>query len=187
MPRIAKVYTRTGDDGTTGLGDGSRVGKGHLRLRVYGDVDELSSALGLALALGLSGPVASEMQRIRHELFNLGADLCFPEEAKTGRALPRVEERHVVALEASMDRWSTELPPLANFVLPGGPPGGAQLHVCRAICRRAERWAAELATTEALGPWVIRYLNRLSDALFVAARYEGLTRGVPETIWNSRA
>ncbi|HTR03626.1 MAG TPA: cob(I)yrinic acid a,c-diamide adenosyltransferase [Thermoanaerobaculia bacterium] len=187
MPRITKVYTRTGDDGTTGLGGGQRVGKDALRIEAYGTVDELNSVVGVALASGLSEALAGPLAAIQNELFHLGSDLCMPEEDKAKRPVPRIEERHVVALEKLMDRLSEELAPLENFILPGGSPGAAQLHVARTVCRRAERLVVALSRKEAVGAWTVRYLNRLSDALFVMARHENKRCGVPDVLWDSRA
>ena len=186
MPRITRVYTRTGDDGTTGLGGGQRVPKDSVRIETYGTVDELSSEIGAAIALGLSPRLTGTLERIQNELFNVGSDLCILEEDKARMPVPVVEARHVEALEKLMDELSSELPSLDNFILPGGSPGAARLHVARTVCRRAERLAVSLAREEAVGPFVVRYLNRLSDALFVMARYENLHRGIPDVLWNSR-
>jgi cob(I)alamin adenosyltransferase len=187
MPRITRVYTRTGDDGTTGLGGGQRVPKDSLRIDTYGTVDELNSEIGAAIALGLAPRLAEVLAGIQNELFNVGSDLCILEEDKARMPVPVVEARHVEALERLMDELSKELSPLDNFILPGGSPGAAQLHVARTVCRRAERLAVSLAREEAVGPFVVSYLNRLSDALFVMARYENLKRGLPDVLWNSRA
>lgn len=187
MPRITKVYTRTGDDGTTGLGGGQRVPKDSPRIEAYGTVDELSSVIGVALAEGLDATLALALSGIQNDLFHLGSDLCILEEDKSRRPVPRIEERHVEGLEKLMDRLSAELPPLDNFILPGGSPGAAGLHVARTVCRRAERLVVALGRREPIGPWTIRYLNRLSDALFVMARFENKSRGVPDVLWNSRA
>ena len=187
MPRITRVYTRSGDDGTTGLGGGQRVPKDSLRIETYGTVDELSSQIGVAVALGLEPRLAAELARIQNDLFNLGSDLCILEEDKARMPVPGIEERHVDALERLMDELSAELSPLENFILPGGTPGAAQLHVARTVCRRAERLLVALAREEAVGPFTVRYLNRLSDALFVMARYENHRRGAPDILWNSRA
>ena len=187
MPRITRVYTRTGDDGTTGLGGGQRVPKDSPRIAAYGTVDELSSAIGAALAAGLDGRLASALLRVQNDLFNLGSDLCILEEDKARMPVPVVEERHVRALEELMDALSADLPPLDNFILPGGSPGAAHLHVARTVCRRAERLLVSLAREEAIGVQTEVYLNRLSDALFVMARYENLQKGVPDVLWNSRA
>jgi cob(I)alamin adenosyltransferase len=187
MPRITKVYTRTGDDGTTGLGTGGRVAKNSPRIEAYGTVDELNSQIGLVLASGVNDDIAAALRSIQNDLFHLGSDLCVPEEEKERRPVPRIEERHVTALEALMDQLSRELPPLENFVLPGGSPGAAQLHVARAVCRRVERVLVTLARRERIGPQTIPYVNRLSDALFVMARHYNKRRGMPDQLWDSRA
>ena len=187
MPRITKVYTRSGDDGTTGLGAGGRVGKDSPRIEAYGTVDELNSAIGLALAMGVNETIAPELSRIQNDLFHLGSDLCVPEEEKAARPVPRIEKRHVTGLEDLMDRLSEELAPLENFVLPGGTPAAAQLHVSRTVCRRAERVVIALSRNEKVGPHTVEYLNRLSDTLFVMARHENKRRGSPDVLWNSRA
>ncbi len=186
MPRITRVYTRTGDDGTTGLGGGQRVPKDSARIAAYGTVDELSSTIGVAIALGLDPGLVAALARIQNELFNVGSDLCILEEDKAAMPVPVVEERHVDALERLMDELQAELTPLENFILPGGTPGAAQLHVARTVCRRAEREVIHLSRQEPVGPWVVRYLNRLSDALFVMARSESFKRGVPDVLWSSR-
>jgi cob(I)alamin adenosyltransferase len=187
MPRITKVYTRTGDDGTTGLGAGGRVGKDSPRIEAYGTVDELNSQIGVVLSSGVNETIAPALAAIQNDLFHLGSDLCIPEEEKKRLAVPRIEERHVAALEDLMDRLSEELPPLENFVLPGGAPAAAQLHVARTVCRRAERLVVTLARREPVGPHTVEYLNRLSDALFVMARHENKRRGIPDVLWDSRA
>lgn len=187
MPRITKVYTRTGDDGTTGLGGGQRVSKDSARIHAYGTVDELNAVIGVALVSDLDPHIAAELTRIQNELFHLGSDLCVLEEDKAAMPVPAIEERHVMALEASLDEFSTALEPLQNFVLPGGTRGAAQLHVARTVCRRAERHLVTLAATETVGTFAVRYLNRLSDALFVMARYENAKKGVADVLWDSRA
>jgi cob(I)alamin adenosyltransferase len=186
MPRITKVYTRTGDEGTTALGGGRRVKKCALRVEVYGTVDELNAQIGLARAGGLDSELDRVLGPIQNELFHLGSDLCFPEEDKPAGGAPKIEKRHVDALEELMDRLTAELGPLDNFILPGGSEGAARLHVARTVCRRAERLAVALAGQEAIGPFVIRYLNRLSDALFVLARSENQRRGREDVLWDSR-
>jgi len=187
MPRITKVYTRTGDDGTTALGGGQRVEKDSARIAAYGTVDELSSQIGVAIAWGLDPELSAELLRVQNELFHLGSDLCILEEDKARFPVPTIEERHVVALESLMDRLGEEVGPLKNFILPGGSPGAAQLHVARTVCRRAERELVTLGRAERVGPWTIRYLNRLSDALFVLARAENHRRGIADSLWDSRA
>src|SRR4029077_14334049 len=145
MPRITKVYTRTGDDGTTGLGGGQRVPKDSVRIAAYGTVDELNSSIGVALAAGLTPALTERLRGIQNELFHLGSDLCILEEDKARLSVPRIEERHVDALERLMDRLSEELAPLENFILPGGCPGSAALHVARTVCRRTERLVLALS------------------------------------------
>lgn len=187
MPRITKVYTRTGDAGRTGLGGGQRLSKTAPRIAAYGTVDELNSAVGAALALGVTELLNEALGPIQNELFHLGSDLCILEEDKATMPVPRVEEKHVLKLEEWIDRLSEELPPLENFVLPGGSTGSAMLHLARTVCRRAERACVALAAEEAIGDQVLPYLNRLSDLLFVMARFENQARGVPDVLWDSRA
>ncbi len=187
MPRITRVYTRTGDDGTTALGGGQRLAKDALRIEAYGTVDELSSHLGVARASGLHEDLGPHLATIQNELFHLGSDLCILEEDKERMPVPRIESHHVDALEQLMDSLSAELPPLANFILPGGHPAAAHLHVARTVCRRAERVLVGLARKEAIGAHTVRYLNRLSDALFVMARYQNARAGVADILWDSRA
>lgn len=187
MPRITKVYTRTGDDGSTGLGGGQRVPKDSLRVGAYGDVDELNSHIGAVLAAGLNSKLAAALKTIQNELFHLGSDLCILEEDKKKLKVPQIEQKHVDALEKLMDTLSEELKPLENFILPGGTPGAAQLHIARSVCRRAERAVIALSRKEKVGPFVVKYLNRLSDALFVMARYENHSRSISDTYWDSRA
>jgi cob(I)alamin adenosyltransferase len=187
MPRLTRIYTRTGDHGDTALGGGQRVPKDDARIAVYGTVDELSSSIGVALASGLDERLAGELQRIQNELFHLGADLCVREEDKAKRPGPRIEVRHVAALESLMDALNEDMAPLANFVLPGGALGAAHLHVARTVCRRAERLLVTLMRHEAVNEQTLAYLNRLSDALFVMARWENHRCGVPDVLWDSRA
>ena len=187
MPRLTRIYTKTGDDGTTALGGGQRVPKDAARIEAYGTVDELNSAIGVALAPGLEPSLERELRRIQNELFHLGSDLSILEEDKAAKPVPRIEARHVGALEEVLDRLSERLGPLRNFILPGGSPGAAHLHVARCVCRRAERAVVTLARHEAVGPDTVKYLNRLSDALFVMARWENRWRGVDDVLWDSRA
>lgn len=184
MPRLTKIYTKTGDAGMTGLGGGRRVAKDAARVRAYGTVDELNSSIGVALALGLVDRLASELGRIQNELFDLGSDLCWPEDDERRGAIPTVQPGHVAALERLIDDLNRVVGPLTNFLLPGGAPGAAQLHVARTVCRRAEREAITLSHEEPIGELVLPYLNRLSDALFVMARYENHERGVAEPLWQ---
>jgi cob(I)alamin adenosyltransferase len=187
MPRITRVYTRTGDDGTTALGGGKRVGKDALRVEAYGTVDELNSVVGVARSAGVHDDLLSPLATMQNDLFHLGAELCTPVDDEVDRKGPCVQERHTVALEELMDRLMENLPPLENFVLPAGTLASAHLHVARAVCRRAERLVLTLSRTESVSNWALTYLNRLSDALFVMARYENFRHQVPDTLWDSRA
>lgn len=187
MPRLTRIYTRTGDDGSTALGFGDRIAKDAVRVECYGTVDELNSQLGVALAILGDHELAPTLTRIQNELFHLGAELCVPESEKAERPLPHVAERHVAALEGEIDTWNARLEPLANFILPGGSAAAAALHVARTICRRAERILVTLAREEPVGASALPYLNRLSDLLFVLARAANLLAGVPDRLWDSRA
>lgn len=186
MPRLTKLYTRGGDKGTTALGGGQRVPKDALRIHAYGTVDELNSHLGDAVARGLSERLAAEVPLIQNELFHLGSDLCFIEEDKKRYSIPEIEERHVTRMEALIDELSAVVGPLENFILPGGCPTAATLHVARTVCRRAERDLTTLMAEEPVGPFTLAYINRLSDALFVMARYENHVRDIDEPLWNTR-
>jgi cob(I)alamin adenosyltransferase len=186
VPRLNRIYTRTGDEGLTGLGGGQRVPKDSARVETYGTVDELNSQLGVALAIGLCDRLEAELPRIQNELFDLGSDLATPAVSQARHPVPTVEPRHIEKLERLIDELNATVGPLENFLLPGGSAGAAQLHVARTVCRRAERAAARLAREEAIGPTVLPYLNRLSDALFVMARFENHERGVSEPLWRPR-
>lgn len=170
----------------TSLGGGQRVRKDALRIEAFGSVDELNSSLGVALACGLDPEIAALLQSIQNELFHLGSDLCILEADKKKMPVPGIEDRHVLRLEEALDRFSDEVGPLENFILPGGSAGAASLHLARTICRRAERRVVTLAEVEPVGEAGIRYLNRLSDALFVMARLENKRRGVEDVLWDSR-
>ncbi len=187
MPKLTKIYTKTGDEGDTALGGGQRVPKDALRVQAYGTVDELNSQIGVALANGLSERLAEVLPPIQNELFHLGSDLCFLEEDKEKYPVPQVEARHIEKLEMLVDELNEIVGPLKNFILPGGAPGAAHLHVARTVCRRAEREVIALARAEGVGPFVIPYLNRLSDALFVMARFENHQQGASEPVWDSHA
>lgn len=188
MVVLTKIYTRTGDQGTTALGDGTRLPKFDLRITAYGTVDETNASIGVARHL--LGPddqaVDAMLRRIQNDLFDLGADLCVPDR---GEPLPyeplRMTEAQVVWLETEIDRMNAELKPLASFVLPGGTPAAAALHMSRTICRRAERLMVELATRadEPVSSAVLKYMNRLSDLLFVASRYVN-GRGSRDILWQ---
>jgi cob(I)alamin adenosyltransferase len=176
MVRLTRIYTKTGDKGTTALGSGRRVSKDHPRIEACGDVDELNAAIGLAVASGPGPGIAELLRGIQNDLFDLGADLTVPAAAPArgrtaGRRAPlRITAGHVVPLEAAIDRCNARLRPLSSFVLPGGSPAAATLHHARTVCRRAERRLVTVARREPLNPQAIVYLNRLSDLLFVLAR-----------------
>jgi cob(I)alamin adenosyltransferase len=184
MPRLTRLYTRTGDDGLTSLGGGQRVPKDDARVAAYGTVDELNACLGLALAAGLAPRLAELLPAIQNELFHLGSDLCFVEADKARLALPKVEQRHVDRLEQAIDELNAVVGPLANFVLPGGTLGAAHLHLARTVCRRAERLVVGLGDSAEATKTSIRYLNRLSDYLFMAARFTNHRAGVHEALWK---
>jgi cob(I)alamin adenosyltransferase len=187
MPRLDRIYTKTGDEGMTGLGGGQRVPKDSQRVETYGTVDELNSQIGVALAIGLSERLVTELTPIQNQLFDLGSDLATPATSQARHPVPTVEPRHIEHLERLIDEFNEVVGPLTNFLLPGGAAGAAQLHVARTICRRAERAATTLARDEEIGTTVLPYLNRLSDALFVMARYENHKRGLPEPLWEPGA
>lgn len=187
MPRITKVYTRTGDDGTTALTGGERLPKDALRIETYGTVDELNAAIGVAVAATPAAALLEPLAEIQNKLFHLGAELSTP--PRDGERLPgpRITAEDTTRLEVVMDRLSEELPPLENFVLPGGTAAAAALHLARTVCRRAERRIVTLARQEPVAPSAVTYLNRLSDALFVMARAENAAQGVEDVLWDSRA
>lgn len=178
--RLSKIYTRTGDDGSTGLGDGSRVAKENLRVEAYGTVDETNSAVGVILGNPeLPAEIRRALTEIQHDLFDLGGELCIP-----GHTM--IKAAHVDRLEAELDGLNEGLPPLKEFILPGGGPAAAACHLARAICRRAERRCWSLARMESVAPDALKYLNRLSDLLFVMARV--LARGADgEVVWRREA
>lgn len=183
-----KIYTKTGDDGTTGLFGGRRVAKDSLRIEAYGTVDELNSAIGLARALGVVPDHDALLATIQENLFVLGADLATPHDAMKNFPLPRVIPEDVVCLERAIDTLEATLPPLKNFIQPGGTPAGAALHLARTVCRRAERATVMLAHEEPdIGALPVQYLNRLSDLLFVLARAVNHEAGVEEHPWIPRA
>ena len=175
--RLSKIYTRTGDDGTTGLGDGTRVAKDSARVNAYGTVDEANSTIGLLLAAELPDGVRELLTRIQHQLFDLGGELCIPGHAA-------VFDADVDALEARLDHYNDDLPPLKDFILPGGGEGAARCHLARTIVRRAERECVTLSHHDAVRPQAIRYLNRLSDLLFVLARVLARHDGQGEVLWQ---
>ncbi|RMG45307.1 MAG: cob(I)yrinic acid a,c-diamide adenosyltransferase [Acidobacteria bacterium] len=183
MPRLTRIYTRTGDDGSTALGTGERVPKDDPQVEAYGTIDELNAAIGLALAQRPAEAVATELRRIQSELLNLGAVLSTL--GGKGGAGPAIADAHVDALEAACDRLNAELGPLRNFILPGGTPAAAALHVARTVCRRAERAIVSLSRQVAVPDVALRYVNRLSDLLFIMARYENRERGVADVLWDT--
>lgn len=187
MPRLTRIYTRKGDDGSTALGFGGRVAKDDLRIACYGTVDELNSTIGLARASVLPAELDAPLARVQNDLFHLGADLCVPEAEKAAHPVPKIEKRHVELLEGWIDEWNDRLPPLENFVLPGGTPEAAALHLARTVCRRAERLLVALGRREPIGEQTLPYVNRLSDLLFVLARAANVLAGKGDVLWQSRA
>jgi cob(I)alamin adenosyltransferase len=186
MVRINRVYTGGGDDGTTALVGGKRVAKDDPRIDAYGTVDELNSVIGVAVAAGLHETMRDRFFVIQQVLFNLGTDLATPATDKQRFAIPQIEEHHVRDIEGWIDEWNDQLEPLKSFILPGGDPAAAHLHVARTVCRRAERLAIALNREEPVGQQALVYLNRLSDFLFVAARYQAKLSGHGEVLWDSR-
>lgn len=180
MVILSRIYTKGGDSGRTSLGDGTRVAKHELRVEAYGTVDEANATVGLA-RLHTAGEADAMLARIQNDLFDLGADLCTPVKEGGGPAL-RIEETQVERLEREIDRLNAELTPLNSFVLPGGSPAAAQLHLARTVTRRAERLVAALAAQEEINPAALRYLNRLSDHFFVLARWLN-GKGADDVLW----
>ncbi|MEX0683681.1 MAG: cob(I)yrinic acid a,c-diamide adenosyltransferase [Dehalococcoidia bacterium] len=185
QPRKSMLYTRSGDAGTTALFGGKRVSKDHLRVEAYGAVDELNSALGVAIVSVRQARLVTVLRDIQNELFNIGSELA-SEGGKSAKfaALFTDADKKIAVLEKLTDEYDAKVPPLRTFILPGGSPAGAMLHLCRTICRRAERSAITLARKESVNPAVIAYLNRLSDLLFVLARYVSKAARKPETEWR---
>ncbi|MFQ3632752.1 cob(I)yrinic acid a,c-diamide adenosyltransferase [Roseiflexus sp.] len=177
-----KIYTRTGDEGETGLWGGLRVSKDSPRVQAYGTVDECNAAIGVARAAGVDTALDALLAQIQNALFVVGADLATPGEAAH---IPRIDTEAVLALERAIDDLEAQLEPLRQFILPGGTLSAAYLHLARTICRRAERWVVALSRSEPVNPQVIVYLNRLSDLLFVAARHANASVGVPDVPWES--
>jgi cob(I)alamin adenosyltransferase len=181
MVVLNRIYTKTGDKGTTALGDGTRLPKHSLRIAAYGTVDETNAALGIA-RLHAQGALDDMLARIQNDLFDLGADLCVPETAKRSEGRLRIADAQVERLEREIDGMNAELSPLTSFVLPGGTPAAAHLHLARTISRRAERLMVELASHEPVGEPALKYINRLSDHLFVAARFAN-GKGADDVLW----
>jgi len=188
MVVLNKIYTKTGDDGETALGNGARVAKHGMRVTAYGTVDEANAAVGMA-RLHAEGDLDARLTRIQNDLFDLGADLCRPDMENDDKAeFPplRVADSQVARLESEIDEMNAGLEPLRSFILPGGSPLSAHLHVCRTVSRRAERLAVELATMETVNPAAVKYLNRLSDWFFVAARVAN-ANGEADVLWKPGA
>ena len=181
MVTLNRIYTKTGDKGETALGDGTRLPKHALRIAAYGTVDEANAAIGLA-RLHTEGELDAMLARIQNDLFDLGADLCVPEKSRRGADALRIVDSQVERLEREIDAMNAELRPLSSFVLPGGSPAAAHLHLARTIVRRAERLMVELAGEETIGAAAIRYANRLSDHLFVASRFAN-EKGAKDVLW----
>ncbi|MCI5071903.1 cob(I)yrinic acid a,c-diamide adenosyltransferase [bacterium] len=176
-----KIYTKTGDSGETSLFSGGRVQKNHIRVRAYGEVDELNSLLGCTLSFCQHEETATQLTRIQSELFSLGAVLATP---KKSDYVQELENSHIEALEQEIDHMQAQLSPLKNFILPGGSQCASFLHFARTVCRRAERACLDLHQETALDLWIIQYLNRLSDWLFVCARYQNHLSKISETQWQ---
>lgn len=176
--RLSKIYTRTGDDGTTGLGDGSRVAKDSARVEAFGTVDEANSAIGVILAsAAMPDALRACLTEVQHDLFELGGELCIPGHSAVTNA-------YITRLENDLDGFNADLPRLKEFILPGGGPAAAACHLARSIVRRAERRVLSLVSVEEVRPEVVKYLNRLSDLLFVAARVLARDESGQEVLWN---
>jgi cob(I)alamin adenosyltransferase len=175
--RLSKIYTRTGDDGTTGLGDGSRTDKDGVRVAAYGTTDELNSIIGMVLSLSVPDDVRRVLHEVQHHLFDLGGELCIP-------GHQAINETHIDWLENTLDHFNDNLPPLKDFILPGGSQAAANCHLARTVCRRAERLVVSLQRLESVPPFSMKYLNRLSDLLFVLARVIARFEGGSEVLWQ---
>ncbi len=181
MVTLNRIYTKTGDKGSSALGDGTRLPKNALRFSAFGTVDEANAAIGIA-RLHAEGALDEMLMRIQNDLFDLGADLCVPETARRSEGRLRIAEAQVERLEREIDAMNAELAPLTSFVLPGGSAASAYLHLARAITRRAERLMVELAAQEPVNDTALRYINRLSDHLFVASRFVN-DKGAKDVLW----
>ncbi|MGZ8982746.1 MAG: cob(I)yrinic acid a,c-diamide adenosyltransferase [Methylotenera sp.] len=176
--RLSKIYTRTGDDGTTGLGDGSRINKDSLRVDAMGDVDELNSVIGMLMTEKMPATLVDLLTQIQHDLFNLGAEICIP-----GYVI--LKQKRIEELEKAIDTLNDNLEPLKEFILPGGTKAAAYCHLARTVCRRAERKLVQLHRTEKLTDTSLQYLNRLSDLLFVMCRTINKEAGVNDVLWKN--
>ena len=185
MVTLNRIYTKTGDKGETALGDGTRLPKDSLRIAAYGTVDETNAAIGLA-RLHSTGELDAMLARIQNDLFDLGADLCIPETSRHSEKALRIVDAQVERLEKEIDAMNAELQPLKSFVLPGGTPAAAYLHLARTVSRRAERLMVELARAEQIGAPALKYMNRLSDHLFVASRFAN-DKGAKDVLWTPGA
>lgn len=178
--RLSKIYTRTGDKGTTGLGDGSRVAKDSLRVNALGDVDELNAAIGVLLAEPVSDSIRTCLTEVQHDLFNVGGEICMPD-------YTLIKPERIAALEAQLDVFNDTLAPLKEFILPGGSRAAAYCHLARTICRRAERTMHALNNEETITAASLQYINRLSDLLFVLCRIINQDAGVSDVLWNNES
>ena len=175
--RLSKISTRTGDDGTTGLGDGSRTGKDSARIHSLGEVDELNSFVGLLLCEDMPGDLREELVSIQHDLFDLGGELCIP-------GYEMIQDEHVARIDALVEKYNTDLPVLKEFILPAGSRAASTAHVCRTVCRRAERSIVALSHAEDIRPHPRKYVNRLSDLMFVLARVLNRFAGGSDVLWQ---
>lgn len=175
--RLSKIYTRTGDDGTTGLADGGRIAKDSPRVNAMGELDELNSVIGMVLAESLQDSIRSDLNEVQHKLFDLGSELCLP-------GYSAIDAADVSWLEQTLDRYNAELPPLKEFILPGGGRAAAACHLARAVCRRTERRLVTLAQSDPVAPAARAYVNRLSDLLFVLGRVLARNEGSGEVLWR---
>lgn len=178
--RLSKIYTRTGDGGTTGLGDGTRVAKNSLRVHAMGDVDELNAVIGMILTESVSDNVLTCLTEVQHDLFNLGGEICMPD-------MEIIKTERISALEKELDQFNETLTPLKEFILPGGSRAAAHCHLARTVCRRAERSMHTLNAEEKLTKASLQYINRLSDLLFVLCRILNKEADVPDVLWNNTA
>jgi len=176
--RLSKIYTRTGDEGSTGLSNGGRINKDHIRVTAMGDVDELNSVIGIVLAAGIDPAISEILKKAQHELFDLGGELSLP-----GYALMNADQ--VLNLEQQLDALNEELTPLKEFILPGGCQSAASCHLARSVCRRAERNLVALNRQEPVSKYILQYINRLSDLLFVIARVLNQLEHQPDVLWKS--
>jgi cob(I)alamin adenosyltransferase len=174
--RLSKIVTRTGDAGTTGLGDGSRVAKDSLRIEAIGEVDELNSSLGVVLSAELPQTIRDALLGVQNDLFDLGGELCIP-------GMNIISEAHILRLEALVERFNEDLPPLKEFILPGGTPAASLAHLSRTVCRRAERRVVHLSKNETVSEFALKYINRLSDLLFVLGRAINVAGGRGDVLW----